>query len=189
MAEHQLPKLTVRVRFPSSAPEIRPCQTPFFANDPAQPRLTATRSGPPRAPRRSGQAAICAPRAERRGLPRSPRRPLGCCADRSGQQRVSRVPCGPSGHAGWHPTERPARSPCGAGRDDGGLGSPICSRASRQRTTPPGMVRNCRRMRMVHLSKSRSFRVRAVISPQRSDAKVLSSRNAFHRSGIRSTRA
>ena len=49
MAEHQLPKLTVRVRFPSSAREIRPCQTPFFANDPAQPRLTATRSGPPRA--------------------------------------------------------------------------------------------------------------------------------------------
>jgi hypothetical protein len=51
------------------------------------------------------------------------------------------------------------------------------------------MVRNCRRMRTVRRSRSRSFRMSAVISPQRSDAKVLSSRKAFHRSGIRSTRA
>jgi hypothetical protein len=35
-------------------------------------------------------------------------------------------------------------------------------------------VRDCRRIRTVRRSRSRSFRVNAVISPQRSDANVLS---------------
>ena len=50
MAEHQLPKLTVRVRFPSSAPENYPWSGPFFASDPAQQRSTAASVGPSTGP-------------------------------------------------------------------------------------------------------------------------------------------
>jgi hypothetical protein len=45
MAEHQLPKLTVRVRFPSSAPENYPLSDALFQNVPAQRRSTAAPSG------------------------------------------------------------------------------------------------------------------------------------------------
>jgi hypothetical protein len=46
MAEHQLPKLTVRVRFPSSAPKDHPRSGIVSRKAPAQLRLGRTLHGP-----------------------------------------------------------------------------------------------------------------------------------------------
>jgi hypothetical protein len=50
MAEHQLPKLTVRVRFPSSALQNYPWSDALFPSVLAQRRSTAARSGPSTGP-------------------------------------------------------------------------------------------------------------------------------------------
>jgi hypothetical protein len=88
----------------------------------------------------------------------------------------------------WIGDHSPGRWRCssgGCGRErhgpqsSPGLGGPT--------TSPPGTVTNWRRRRTVCRSRSRSCWVNAVISPQRSEAKVFSNMDAFQSSGTIST--
>jgi hypothetical protein len=120
MAEHQLPKLTVRVRFPSSAPETDPWSEALFLERPGSTAINCGWVGPSTGPHdiRGRPRLRSVSRASRAAAIASSA--TGCCADRSEQRRVSHVPCASSGHAGWHQTERPPCCRCVAGRGGGG---------------------------------------------------------------------
>jgi hypothetical protein len=60
MAEHQLPKLIVRVRFPSSAPDNYPWSDAIFPERRGSTAINCGSIGPSTGPRHLGPAAICA---------------------------------------------------------------------------------------------------------------------------------
>jgi hypothetical protein len=150
MAEHQLPKLTVGVRFPSPAPHAKAQVTGSTAATwafimtvrfaPTCCRRAVIRSaqvvqGHRRHPRRcrstQTKTARAAPPSRRQcgGRRRSMR------AGRSTRHACCRVPSGPSGPAARHPASvQPADCRCAVGRGSAGRSAPLNS--GRWKTSP-----------------------------------------------------
>ena len=155
MAEHQLPKLTMRVRFPSPAPAPRPqVRGAFVVSDPAPGGAV---SGP--CPYRAFdlRAGRLDPGGDGGGD--GPLPVLGWRAGRSAPPGCWSGPSSPSAPGGWR-SRPPACSRCAAGRGsaarhagrlDGAFrhvawklsaeGSPLSDRRTPDRRRPPGRTR------------------------------------------------